>query len=167
MIRFVPKLRLRWLLLGCLMVLASQWSPVVAVGSQYPIPYDATPDWEGTVTGGSMRLPSFSVDPHLVLNHVVVAVRLLAPKPLKVEDAESRDLAARQAYESLFKDNIKHIGNGDCYIVMMIYGVPDAEGTMPQYAYVFTRNSNRWQPRSKITEAELSAIEAALGGTRF
>lgn len=78
-------------------------------------------------------------------------------------DPASLRTAARIAYDNLFHQNLQHLGHGDCYIVIVVYGPPDASGTMPEYAYVFTRNSNHWRTRNQITRPELAAIEAALG----
>jgi hypothetical protein len=140
-----------------------------AAGSQYPIPFDATADWQGGLTDSSgIQLPSVRVLPNRVLGHVVVVVSLLATKTLKFDNnPASLRIASRMAYDNLFEKNLKHLGRGDCYVVMIIYGAPDSTGTMPEYAYVFTRTSNHWQSRDQITQKEVGALEGALGNGRI
>lgn len=150
-------------------LIGGSWMAVANADPRYPIPFDRSPDWSGSlVPSPSFRLPSISVLPQRVLGHIVVVVSLLSTKPLKSEnDPKSLEVAAHVAYDALFKKNAKHLGNVDAYIVTIVYGIPDASGAMPEYAYIFTKYSNQWQPRVKLKEAELTSIETALGGQRF
>jgi hypothetical protein len=127
----------------------------------YPIPFEVQPDWRGVTTRlPNVHFPSVGLIRRRVLGHAVVVVRLVSAGA-PPSDVQPDEAAARAAYSSLFK-NAKHLPSGDVYVVMMLYSHPSLFGIRDEYAYVFARTSNRWQPRF-VSEKELTAIECGLG----
>lgn len=139
-----------------LMALGVSIIGLAVAANTYPIPFDSKPDWSGT----SSQYPQTPTAQLLVtygLKHNIVLVHTYSKNALDDERA------SRLAYKFIFVEHAKtKWPTNGVYVVLGVFGQPDAHGEMRTWGYIFERDSaEHWKPRH-VSREEMAKIESIV-----